>query len=118
MTHIWDITFIVVDMNFHNQIHKQSVYLPKRMCESDLVIMYMGHNSMDHFYLKKGDIFQNKYGAFHHDDMIGQFFGTKVLSRISDGWIYAMEPSPELWSMGLHVSDLNSSVGPLPYILL
>lgn len=95
-------------MNFTNRKNESRPHISKRMRAGDLVIMYMGHSSLDHVYLQSGAIFQNKYGAFHHDDMIGQYFGCKIQSRISNGWIYVLEPSPELWSMGLHVSIVYS----------
>ena len=74
------------------------------MAEGDLVISYERHDALDHFYLSAGKIFQNKYGHFHHEDMIGKPFGSKIFSRTSRGWIYTLEPSPELWGTALNVS--------------
>ena len=79
----------------------------KLMRPNDLVIIYEGISAMDHVYLDpyKG-IFQNKYGAFHHEDMVGKPFGSKIQSRWGTGYIYALEPTPELWSMGVRVSSI------------
>ena len=87
----------------------------RKMKEADLVIVYERHDSMDHFYIERGKIFNNKYGAFYHDDFIGKCFGSKIISRCKNGWVYALEPTPELWTQALHsrtqiVDHLDSSV--------
>ena len=104
------------------------------MKDGDLVIVYERHDSLDHIYLKKGAIFKNKYGTFPHDDMIGILyffscfliceasdigkpFGSKIKSNCSNnqhGWIFILQPTPELWSSALHtrtqiVNELDSS---------
>eukprot|EP01038_Epipyxis_sp_PR26KG_P005018 gene5018-7005_t len=86
----------------------------KVMRDGDLVIVYERHDSLSHTTLKGGMILDNKFGSFHHDDMIGKFFGTRISSRTSNGWIYLLEPSPELWSNALNtrtqiVNELDSS---------
>ena len=78
---------------------------PKVIEEGDLVVVYERHDSLDHLFIKKGSILQNKFGTFPHDDMIGRPFGSKIQSRSSSGWIYILEPTPELWSMAVHVSS-------------
>ncbi len=77
---------------------------PKLIQDGDLVVIYIRHDSLDHLYVKKGKTFNNKFGAFHHDDIIGKPFGSKIKSKISSGWLYVLEPTPELWSMAVHVS--------------
>jgi tRNA (adenine57-N1/adenine58-N1)-methyltransferase len=79
------------------------------MKTGDLVIIYERHDSLDHFYLSAGNILNIKYGHFHHDDFIGKPFGSKILSRTSNGYMYALEPSPELWSLAVHVSITASA---------
>lgn len=79
---------------------------PKLMKAGDLVIVYERHDALNHFYLKEGDIFNNRFGAFHHNDIIGRPFGSKVQSRrVNGGYVYILEPTPELWSLALHVSS-------------
>jgi tRNA (adenine57-N1/adenine58-N1)-methyltransferase catalytic subunit len=82
---------------------------PRLMQDGDLVVVYERHDSLDHIYLKTGKIFQNKYGAFHHNDMIGKPFGTKIASKSTPGWMYALEPTPELWSSAVHVRLVSTS---------
>ena len=94
-------------MNFAK---KEEIYQrPKLMRSGDLVIVYERHDSLDHFYLKFGGMFNNKFGSFHHNDMIGKPFGTKISSRSSSGWIYLLEPTPELWSNAVHVRMYSES---------
>jgi tRNA (adenine57-N1/adenine58-N1)-methyltransferase catalytic subunit len=93
-------------MNFIIDPTSRRDHVHKLMKEGDLVILYMGHTSLDHLYLKEGEVLQNKYGAFYHSDLIGRPFGSKVQSSTSSGYIYVLEPSPELWSLALDVSLL------------
>jgi tRNA (adenine57-N1/adenine58-N1)-methyltransferase len=81
----------------------------------DVVIIYESHDSLTHLYLVAGHVLNNKFGSFYHDDFIGQKFGSKISSRTSNGWIYALEPSPELWTVSLNtrtqiVDELDCSV--------
>ncbi|CAK4070478.1 unnamed protein product [Aphanomyces euteiches] len=69
--------------------------------EGDLVILFETHNSITYAYMKRDEIYQNRHGAFHHNDMIGHKYGTKVYSRMSKGYIYILSPTPELWSKAL-----------------
>jgi tRNA (adenine57-N1/adenine58-N1)-methyltransferase len=57
---------------------------------------------MDHFYLEKGKILNNRFGHFHHDEIIGKPFGSRIFSKSTSGYMYALEPSPELWALASH----------------
>ena len=76
----------------------------------DVVITYERHDSIDYINLKINETTQNKFGLFHHDDFIGKPFGSKIFSRSSNRWIYALEPTPDLWTEALHVSILHQLV--------
>jgi len=79
-------------------------YSKPRLIEvGDLVIVYEKHNSLDYIYLGALDIYNNKFGSFHHRDIIGRHFGCKVHSRSSPGYVYILEPTPELWANALNV---------------
>lgn len=112
-------------MNFSNRITtdgdksnllSSSRTISKIMQEHDLVIIYQGPHTLDHFYLERSKIYQNKFGAFYHDDMIGKCFGSKIYSRGNfNGWIMILEPTPEIWSIAVHtrtqiVNEVDSSV--------
>lgn len=101
------------NMNFISRA--QSETGPRLMKHADLVIIYERHDSLNHIYLSRGEILNNKFGAFYHDDLIGKPFGSKIVSRNTTGWMYALEPSPELWSLAVHtrtqiVNELDASI--------
>ncbi|CCI40062.1 unnamed protein product [Albugo candida] len=71
--------------------------------EESLVILYENHTSLAYCYVKRQEIFQNRHGAFHHNDMIGKQFGSTLISRKKDcrGYMILLAPTPELWSRAL-----------------
>ncbi|OQR99325.1 tRNA (adenine-N(1)-)-methyltransferase catalytic subunit [Thraustotheca clavata] len=80
----------------------QSMWAGKSIVEvGDLVILFETHNSVTYAYMEKDGVYHNRHGAFHHNDMIGQRFGTKVYSRMSKGYIFILSPTSELWSKAL-----------------
>lgn len=88
---------------------------PRLIEEGDLLVVYERHDSLDHFYAKAGEIYNNKFGAFHHNDMIGKPYGSRIASRHSSGWVYVLLPTPELWATAVHtrtqiVNEVDSSV--------
>jgi tRNA (adenine57-N1/adenine58-N1)-methyltransferase len=67
-----------------------------------LVIVFLAHDDLAHVYVKEGEILNNKWGSFHHNDIIGKSFGAHWKSRArGGGWVYALAPTPELWAMAL-----------------
>ena len=86
-----------------NALRPRGSTIVKVMQRGDLVIIYEGVSSQCHDYLEPTKIYQNKFGAFYHDDMIGKPFGSKIQSRCSNGWVYILEPTPELWTTALNV---------------
>ena len=46
----------------------------------DLIILYEGGDSIKYFTLEKGKAFQNRFGAFKHDDMVGKNFGSRIFN--------------------------------------
>lgn len=48
------------------------------MKEGDMVIIYLDPTNTSCLKLKKGEKFQNKYGHYRHDDIIGKEYGSKV----------------------------------------
>ncbi|ETV94742.1 hypothetical protein H310_11704 [Aphanomyces invadans] len=79
-----------------------SMWAGKTIVEAgDLVILFETHNSITYTYVKPDEIYQNRHGAFHHNDIIGNRYGAKVYSRISKGYMYVLSPTPELWSKAL-----------------
>jgi len=66
-----------------------------------LVVVYSSWDSLSFVYAEKGAIHSNRNGVFFHDDFIGEEYGVKVPSRATDGFIYALRPTPELWARSL-----------------
>lgn len=64
----------------------------------DLVIMYESISKLWCVYAKPGESFQNSFGKFRHDDIIGKPFGSKARASNNSGWVYMLRPTPELWT--------------------
>ena len=73
----------------------------KHVEEGDLVIVFIGHESMVAVTIKKGDITQTKYGALRHNDVLGKEFGSKIQTVNQRGYVFILHPSPELWTVNL-----------------
>lgn len=69
--------------------------------EGDLVILYERADRLVHVYIKQGEMYNSHLGAFWHNDLIGVEFGSKVYSQNKRGWMFALEPTPELWTESL-----------------
>jgi tRNA (adenine57-N1/adenine58-N1)-methyltransferase len=97
------------------------------MQEGDLVVIFQSFDNLSFIYLTcpssddlqakqtNSGVVQNANGTFHHVDMIGQSFGCKLHSRSSDGWVYCLRPTPELWARSLNhrtqiVHELDQSL--------
>jgi len=69
--------------------------------EGDSVILWGGYNQISGLVLRAGAIFNNRYGSFHHDDLIGQTFGLKVRPRKGGAWMALLRSTPELITQSL-----------------
>jgi tRNA (adenine57-N1/adenine58-N1)-methyltransferase catalytic subunit len=72
--------------------------------EGALVILFESYNSLTYCYATRGEVFYNRHGDFHHNDMIGKTFGDKIVSRDKHGrggYMRLLAPTPELWSRAL-----------------
>lgn len=67
--------------------------------EGDLVIVYLDVRHMYPVTVKKDEVFQSKYGALKHNDVIGKKFGSCV--SCTRGYVYVLFPTPELWTVTL-----------------
>ncbi|KAJ3218095.1 tRNA (adenine(58)-N(1))-methyltransferase catalytic subunit trmt61a [Dinochytrium kinnereticum] len=71
------------------------------IAEGDLVIAYMSPDAMTSFAVQSGQIYNNRFGSFHHKDMIGKPWGSVMLSHNKTRHIYLLHPTPELWTLVL-----------------
>lgn len=83
--------------------------------ENDRVILYANPHDVQALYAKRGCITNNRYGSFHHDDLIGKSFGARAFARDTGRWLYVLKPTPELWTRTLPhrtqiIYSLDSSV--------
>lgn len=69
------------------------------MSDGDTVIIYLSISSVYALSVKSGKVFQTKYGALKHDDVIGTRYGDVL--NCSRGWAYVLQPTPELWTLTL-----------------
>ncbi|CAO3699289.1 unnamed protein product [Rhizopus stolonifer] len=69
--------------------------------EGDLVIVYMSKENMIPITIKKDGEFNNRFGIYKHNDIIGKEFGTKMVSSNYKGFVYLLHPTPELWTLVL-----------------
>eukprot|EP00798_Chlamydomonas_sp_ICE-L_P011684 gene11684-34407_t len=68
----------------------------------DLVVVHESIHVMKSAYMSKGQIYNSKFGHFKHEDMVGRPFGSKVYSdQGSKGFVFLLQPSPDLWSLVL-----------------
>ena len=87
--------------------HDYSSYLESTISRSDLIIegalvvIFESFESLSFAYAKRGEVIQNRNGTFHHDDMIGKEFGIKLGSRSTDGYVFCLRPTSELWTRSL-----------------
>eukprot|EP00038_Savillea_parva_P008302 m.176067 g.176067 ORF g.176067 m.176067 type:complete len:316 (+) comp14104_c0_seq1:219-1166(+) len=67
----------------------------------DTVMIYEGPRSVKPLTVASGAVFQNKYGHFRHDDMVGARFGSKMVCDRTRGFVHLLHPTPELWTVSL-----------------
>ncbi|KAJ2553815.1 tRNA (adenine-N(1)-)-methyltransferase catalytic subunit trm61 [Coemansia sp. RSA 1933] len=66
--------------------------------EGDPIIIYLTPDAMRPIYAKSGEIFNNRFGSFPHNNMIGRKYGSKIRSHDGKGFVYLLHPTPALWT--------------------
>ncbi|CAL1126822.1 unnamed protein product [Cladocopium goreaui] len=69
--------------------------------EGDFVILWGSYTQIFGIVLKHGEIANNRFGNFHHDEIIGRHFGSRVRSRRGGLWLALLRPSPEFITQSL-----------------
>lgn len=74
----------------------------------DLVIVQEQYNTLKPITLTAHQFFDNRYGRFAHDDILGQPLGRRQYSLTSSsgrqscaGFVHVLKPTPELWSQAM-----------------
>eukprot|EP00011_Vannellida_sp_DIVA3-517-6-12_P011781 CAMPEP_0114624754 /NCGR_PEP_ID=MMETSP0168-20121206/10925_1 /TAXON_ID=95228 ORGANISM="Vannella sp., Strain DIVA3 517/6/12" /NCGR_SAMPLE_ID=MMETSP0168 /ASSEMBLY_ACC=CAM_ASM_000044 /LENGTH=362 /DNA_ID=CAMNT_0001836029 /DNA_START=43 /DNA_END=1127 /DNA_ORIENTATION=- len=70
--------------------------------EGNAVVLYAGKERVTSLRLRRGDVYNCRFGAFPHDHMIGRRFGSKIsaVGKKKAGHCYMLRPTPELWASG------------------
>jgi tRNA (adenine57-N1/adenine58-N1)-methyltransferase len=71
--------------------------------EGDLVIVHIRDDDVRPTYLKKGELFNCKFGQFLHNLFIGQNYGSRINLEVKGKttFVYALRPTPHLWTKSL-----------------
>lgn len=77
----------------------------------DLIIVQEKYDSVTAVQLSAGEFLNNRYGRFAHDDIIGKPLGCRwdacikngenAKSKKCAGFVHALSPTPELWSLAM-----------------
>lgn len=65
----------------------------------DTLFVYLGPNNIYPIKVQSGQVFQTKYGALRHDQLIGKQYGSLV--NCAKGFVHILHPTPELWTLTL-----------------
>ena len=65
----------------------------------DTVIIYINVKTLYVQVVEEGRVFQTKFGAVKHDQLIGKPFGFRY--QCARGYVHILRPTPELWTLSL-----------------
>ncbi|KAJ1941012.1 tRNA (adenine-N(1)-)-methyltransferase catalytic subunit trm61, partial [Kickxella alabastrina] len=66
--------------------------------DGDMVVIYINHDSMAPITVTAGQVYNNRFGTFKHEDMIGLKYGSKLMTQDNRGFVYLLHPTPALWT--------------------
>ncbi|OLL26213.1 tRNA (adenine(58)-N(1))-methyltransferase catalytic subunit TRM61 [Neolecta irregularis DAH-3] len=69
--------------------------------EGDLVLAWLSRDSIIPLKITRDARFDNKFGSYPHNLLLGKPYGSQIQSLNGRGFIHILHPSPELWSLSL-----------------
>ena len=60
--------------------------------EGSKVILYLGYNNLHVIKIKINEVYQTKFGALKHNDLIGKEYGSKIIC--TKGYVHALPIVP------------------------
>lgn len=82
-------------------MQRQCLFCPKTPGPESTQIIYESYTTVKSLTLKPNGTFQNRFGVFKCDDIIGNPAGTKLLNNKNTGFVYSLNPTSELWTKAL-----------------
>mmetsp|Transcript_44773 Transcript_44773/g.173739 ORF Transcript_44773/g.173739 Transcript_44773/m.173739 type:complete len:304 (+) Transcript_44773:4376-5287(+) len=72
----------------------------------DIVVVHSRFDELLNIELSKDDSFQNRYGIFNHNDLLGKSAGRRWITASGKvatgaGFVIVLRPTPELWTLSL-----------------
>jgi tRNA (adenine57-N1/adenine58-N1)-methyltransferase len=84
-----------------NTDNRREVSENDRFKYGEVILIYENKETIKCLTLEKGKVFQNKFGAFKHDDIVGKPYGSKIVSEKTKGFITALRFVPYLWEKSI-----------------
>jgi tRNA (adenine57-N1/adenine58-N1)-methyltransferase len=72
--------------------------------EGSKVILYVGYNNLHVIKVKLNEVYQMKFGALKHNDLIGKEYGSKIIC--TKGYVHALPIVPGKKNFGFLIGDL------------
>lgn len=69
------------------------------IAEGDTALVYIDPNHMYTIKVKANEVFQTRFGALKHDDIIGKRYGSKI--QCQTGFVHLLDMTPDLWTDNL-----------------
>ena len=84
----------------------------------DTVIIYQTRENITSLVITPGKTFSSKFGTYTHDSFLDVPYGSKIASSSKDkrGFIYALRPTPELWTLALPHRTQILYIGDISFI--